>query len=320
MCSERAREAARGKLEQTTGPMPTLAEFYARWTSDPLFATRKASTEILNHERVRRFVERYGDLLPMNRIGDREVAEWLAGGKKNSTVPALRLMFNEAASGKAGRLIERNPFAKLGISKGPGRRDQQPPDEQLVWAIIGSARKLSGPGFSGWLQVAAFTGLRPGELDALRHDVIDYERDRIHVREQFNAKTRTFTLPKNNLTREAPLTPQARAALIALPKEGEFCFVPLRSAHFTPSTRAYHWKAVRAATGWTKTLYLATRHFAGAYMVNELEMAYEDVAIALGHTDGGALVRKLYGHRDKDRALDRTVSAYTRAVGDAEKL
>jgi hypothetical protein len=49
-------------------------------------------------------------------------------------------------------------------------------------------------------------------------------------------------------------------------------------------------------------------------MVNELEMPSEDVAIALGHQDGGNLVRRLYGHRDKGRALDWIVGAYaTRA-------
>jgi hypothetical protein len=45
-------------------------------------------------------------------------------------------------------------------------------------------------------------------------------------------------------------------------------------------------------------------------MVNELEMPSEDVAIALGHQDGGNLVRRLYGHRDTHRALDRIVGAY----------
>ena len=49
-------------------------------------------------------------------------------------------------------------------------------------------------------------------------------------------------------------------------------------------------------------------------MVNELEMSSEDVSIALGHQDGGKLVRRLYGHRDNGRALDRFVGAYaTRA-------
>jgi hypothetical protein len=62
--------------------------------------------------------------------------------------------------------------------------------------------------------------------------------------------------------------------------------------------------------------YLATRHFAGWYMVNVLEMPSEDVAIALGHQDGGNLVRRLYGHRDKHRALDRIVGAYASRAGD----
>jgi hypothetical protein len=38
-------------------------------------------------------------------------------------------MFNDAASVKAGRLIDRHPFQKLGISREKGRRDQQPPTE-----------------------------------------------------------------------------------------------------------------------------------------------------------------------------------------------
>jgi integrase len=131
--------------------------------------------------------------------------------------------------------------------------------------------------------------------------------------EQFSAATRKFNTPKNHLRREAPLTAHAREALLGLAREGEFCFVSLRGEHWTPISRAYHWKAVRAAAGWKGSLYLATRHFAGWYMVNELEMSSEDVAIALGHQDGGNFVRRLYGHRDKGRALDRIVGADTRA-------
>ena len=166
------------------------------------------------------------------------------------------------------------------------------------------------PSFAAWLQVAAFTGLRPGELDALRWERVELARNRIVVAEQFNAATRIFDTPKNHQQREAPLTGPAREALEALPRESEFCFVPIRGEHWTPSARAYHSKAVRAAAGWEGSLYLATRHFAGWYMVNVLEMPSEDVAIALGRLDGGNLVRRLYGHRDRHRALDRIVRAY----------
>jgi hypothetical protein len=64
--------------------------------------------------------------------------------------------------------------------------------------------------------------------------------------------------------------------------------------------------------GWEGSLYLATRHFAGWYMGNVLELPSEDVTIALGHTDGGELVRKLYRHRDRERALDRVTAGSVR--------
>lgn len=93
----------------------------------------------------------------------------------------------------------------------------------MVWALIAAARKNSGPGFAAWLQVAAFTGMRPGELDGLRWPAIDFERSRIHVDEQWN-RVGGFTLPKNGQRREAPLTSPARDALMGLPRESEFCF------------------------------------------------------------------------------------------------
>ncbi len=307
--AKRARELARTRLGHAEPEVVTVAAFWQRWTNDRLFARPKQSTNLHNRERTKAFVAEYG-AWSIDAIDDGVVAQWLAGGSRNGTVPALRAMFNDAASGKAGRLVSVNPFARLGITRGPGRRDEQPPSEEQVWEIIRCARELATPSFAAWLQVAAFTGLRPGELDALRRVNVELPRSRIRVVEQFSAATRTFTLPKNGKTREAPLTDPAREALTSLPTEGEFCFLPIRGQHWTASARAYHWKAVRAAAGWSGSLYLATRHFAGWYMVNVLEMSSEDVAIALGHLDGGNLVRRLYGHRDRHRALDRIVSAY----------
>jgi integrase len=329
--AKQARAKARERLQEIQAVGVTVLEWWERWTTDPLWARPKESTNLHNKERTKAFAREYANL-PVAHVGDLVVAEWLAGGQHNGTVPALRAMFNDAASVKAGRLIPRSPFAGLGIEQSRGRRDQRPPTEQMMWSIIGHAGEVSGPDFAAWLQVGAFTGLRTTELDALAPESVDWARDRIMVVEQYNSKVRRFTLPKNGKRREAPLTAPAREALRSLPLDsrptvqvapGEcgagihagprrFCFVNFRGQHWTASGRAYHWKAVRAAAGWDLSLYLATRHFAGWYMVNVLEMPSEDVAIALGHEDGGELVRRLYGHRDKDRALDRVVAAYKR--------
>jgi integrase len=141
---------------------------------------------------------------------------------------------------------------------------------------------------------------------------VDFGHGRIHVARQFSAASKTMTKPKNGLERDALLTPRAAEALLGLPQESDWCFTNFRGGHFTGSARAYHWKAVRAAAGWPGDFYLATRHFAGWFMINELRLSPEDVAVALGHTDGGQLARTLYGHLDAERALDRAAEAYHR--------
>ncbi len=101
--AKRARELARTRLGEDLAKPVTLAVFWERWTTDPLFARPKESTNIHNRERTKAFVARYGTR-PIDAIDDSVVAEWLAGGSRNGTVPALRAMFNDAASAKAGRV------------------------------------------------------------------------------------------------------------------------------------------------------------------------------------------------------------------------
>ena len=47
------------------------------------------------------------------------------------------------------------------------------------------------------------------------------------------------------------------------------------------------------------------RHFCGSWLFNDLELPAQDVAHQLGHTDGGALVQRLYGHPSEKLARDR---------------
>jgi hypothetical protein len=104
---------------------------------------------------------------------------------------------------------------------------------------------------------------------------------------------------------------RTRGAARAAPGKRVLLYDAART-HFTASSRAYHWKAVKAAAGWKGDLYLATRHFAGWYMSNRLRLSPEDTAVALGHTDGGQLVRTLYGHLDEEAALERVNEAFQR--------
>lgn len=312
--AKEARTEARRALRQRRGKRSdvTVAQWRARWLSDPLFARRwKESTRNHHAERTKRFAEKYGDL-PIRHVEDAIVAEWLGGGKNVGTVSSLLTMFNDARRKVSGRLIVENPFAELGLHKSSGNGDVVPPDRERIDELIAAAEAKCPPSYAAWLKFAAYTGMRPGEIDGLRWDCIDWERGRIHVKEQWNVNARAFTTPKNSQAREAILTAPAREALMNVPRDREFCFVNARGTHWRPSSRERYWSRVRAACDEERTLYLCTRHFAGSYMVNVLLLPTEDVAIVLGHTDGGDLVRSVYGHRDKGAALDRAAAAYAR--------
>jgi integrase len=311
-----AREEARSKLGMMVRQQETVATFARRWTTEPMFQRPKESTNKHYRQQIKGFVERYGSL-PLTLVGDEVVSEWLRGGRHNGSVPVLSAMFNDAKSAKAGRLIHTNPFAGLGISTGKGNAEVDPPSPETVSALIEAGGRFGGPFYRAWLAVACATGMRPGEMDSLRWEHVDFDGERIHVVSQFNYKAMEFTLPKNNKKRKALLTPDARQALLELPRDPSgFCFVNSKGGHWTAWSREHHWDKVQVAVGLPKehTLYVCTRHYAGWYMTNILGLAPEVVAIALGHEDGGYLVRKTYGHRDKDLALDQALRAYKGTV------
>lgn len=308
-----AREKARERLALRRGEASvTLAAFAERWSTDALFSRPKESTNIYNRERIKHFVVRYG-ALPLAAIDDEIVSQWLAGGRRNGTVPALRAMFNDAASAKAGRLIESNPFSGLGLRKGSGNRHRQPPPEEQMWSLLDLARRLTPPSFADWLEVGCFTAMRPGELDALSWRQVDFEAEVIEVDVQWNVKTASFTEPKYGPYTIA-LVDHAKRRLLRIPRDADHVFATLRGTHYTPSSRNHHWNRVRAAAGLGDlTLYLATRHYFGYYALNVLDLEPSVIAVQLGHRDGGRLVEELYGHRDKRKSLAKIREAFAAA-------
>ena len=185
-------------------------------------------------------------------------------------------------------LVDRNPFAKLGLRGSRGRRDTQPPSQVEIARFLQLADLLTPPSFAAYLDVAVHEGMRPGELDALRWDRIDFQAGTIVVDEQWNAKTQAFTPPKHGYVRTIALTDPARERLLELPRESEFAFTTLRGSHYRPSSRSYHWNRVRCAAGLGNVdLYTATRHYFGWYAFNVLGLPDHVIAAQFGHRDGG---------------------------------
>jgi integrase len=308
-----AEDEARRLLRSNARLGVTVREFWDEWTTSALWERPAKSTNIHNRERTSKFVAEHGDL-PLRAIGDEHVAAWLKGGRNLGSVPALRAFFNDASSAAAGRLVDRNPFAKLGIRASRGRRDKQPPSQVEIAQFVALGDELTPPSFAAYLHTAVYEGMRPGELDALRWTKIDFQAGTILIDEQWNALERAFTLPKHGVIRTIALTDPARDRLLTLPRESEFVFTTLRGSHYRPSSRSHHWNRVRCSAGLGNVdLYTSTRHYFGWFAWNVLELDARDIALHFGHQDGGELVRKLYGHPDAKLARERVRKAFRQA-------
>jgi integrase len=72
-------------------------------------------------------------------------------------------------------------------------------------------------------------------------------------------------------------------------------------------------EAVAAAGLGDMELYVATRHYFGWYAFNVLGLPDKDIALHLGHRDGGKLVRTTYGHPDEAMAREKLREAFRTA-------
>jgi hypothetical protein len=57
-------------------------------------------------------------------------------------------MFNDARRPQAGMLVNRNPFAGIGLRRSRGRMVVQPPDQATIARMLAAAEELTPPSFA----------------------------------------------------------------------------------------------------------------------------------------------------------------------------
>jgi integrase len=97
--------------------------------------------------------------------------------------------------------------------------------------------------------------------------------------------------PKNGKERVVILPPPARVALAHVPvwMDAPWLFATPRGRRFSKGTHLHYWRPVRAAFGRPTMNFYELRHFCATHLL-DLGVSHADVAVQLGHTDGGALV------------------------------
>jgi integrase len=134
--------------------------------------------------------------------------------------------------------------------------------------------------------------------------------DEVTIRQNLDG-TGQLKAPKNGKTRTVILTPPARDALLDLTPRLDvpWLFTTPRGLRLSKSTLHYYWRQVRIQFGRPGMDFYELRHFCATHLL-ELGVAHADVAVQLGHTDGGALVMSTYGHPSEDGARQRLKRAF----------
>lgn len=285
-------ESEARRLDLTHGV--TVKEWADRWMRD--FRAPKESTNITRHYRLQPLLRDFGPRR-MDSITVLEARAWAL--QHRGQFITARAMWNDAR--RAG-LLERNPWERLGIEQSRGRRDLK-----AGWLTASDIEHLAqcardtwgryGEILAGGIILAAYTGIRAGELFALEHR--DLRHDEIDITRSADSHSRTITTPKNGASRTIVFPRVAREAVERMPRmDGVPLVLPTpRGGMFFQPTLHYYWRPVRAAAGRPGMAWHELRHHAATHLL-ELGVSAADVAGQLGHVDGGRLVNEVYGHAD----------------------
>jgi integrase len=296
----------------------TVAEFVERWLRD--FKRPRASTNRHNAYMVKPLVAEFGPV-KMSDIPRRRAREWAL--RHRGSVPVVRAMFNDALNEEC---VTTNPFVNLRLDQRRGRRDLAALSEAEVRDLADASLQLFsayGPTFRACVLFAAYVGLRPAEMFVLQWSDLDIAGSLIHINRSLG-NTGEITLPKNGLKRCVVLPPQAKEILLAMPRrvDSPYVFTTPHGQRFSKTSHYYYWRLLRLEAGRPRMAFYELRHFCATHLL-ELGLSHADVAVQLGHTDGGALVMSTYGHPSDEAARARVLAAYRRnpswrlkAVGD----
>lgn len=201
-----------------------------------------------------------------------------------------------------------NPAADLERPKVRNGRaiDFFSPEE--VWSLV---RAANGDQDAAIYMTAAFTGLRQGELLALRWRNVDFERRAIRVE-------RGFTLgvegpPKSNRARRVPMAPEVAQALAKLGQREHFTgdedlvFCGALGGHLNPERLRKRYQGALEAAGLRRLRFHDLRHTFGSIAINRASAV--EVKEWMGHAQLATTERYLHFKERGDEA-DRLAGAF----------
>jgi integrase len=207
------------------------------------------------------------------------------------------------------------------VEKPPQRRsgDIEVFGPEEVWALVrAAATEQDGAMFL----TAAFTGLRMGELLALRWRDVDFEGSLVRVRASYSAGV--LTTPKSGKVRSVPLAPDVARALDGLSRrewftgEDDLVFPGELGGPLDGSALRRRYKAALMRAGLRQLRFHDLRHTFGTRMIAKADI--RRVQEWMGHADIQTTMRYLhYAPRAEDARLVAEAFQVEAPAGERER-
>ncbi len=233
------------------------------------------------------------------------IERWVAGFDGSVRTRNKLLMQLHGILGRARKVYGLPGNAAADVEKLPQRRsgDIEVFSPEEVWALVRSA---SSDQDGAIFLTAAFTGLRMGELLALRWRDVDFAGRTIRVRASYYAGA--LTTPKSGKVRAVPMAPDVAAALARLGDrehwvgDDDLVFAGEAGGYLDGSALRRRYKAALAAAGLRSLRFHDLRHTFGTRMIAKADI--RRVQEWMGHADVQTTMRYLhYAPRDEDAEL-----------------
>lgn len=303
------REASDAEAEHQLKSKPTgretVASFAKRWVDD--YPRPRASSNRSNRERVKPLAAELG-ALRLSDVSRPAARAWAL--KHRWALPAARAMFADAMN---DGLVDTNPFANLRLPGSEGRKRIVALTEPELHGIADQALKAWPDDGWAWsyrsmVLFSGYVGLRPGELFALRRS--DVRGEHLLIERALDSKSGIIGPTKNGRPRTVTIPPAAQEAIADLaPLSSGLLFESPRGQMWRQPSHHHCWKLVRTMAGRPGLDFYELRHAAATFLL-ERGMTPSDVALQLGHTDGGRLVQTLYGHPSEAAARERLLACW----------
>lgn len=259
-----------------------------------------------------------GDLR-LEEVTPQLLERWKAGLAGSNRTVQKKLVVLHGVFRRAQRVWElpRNPVATVERPRVRVSNDVDAFSPEEVHALVRAAADEQD---GGLFMTAAFTGLRMGELLALRWGDVDFPREAIRVRRAFNPHGGLGT-PKSGKIRAVPLVPEVAQTLARLSDrehftaEDDFVFVNTIGNHLEASSLRQRYKDALVRAELRPLRFHDLRHTFGTLAVRVAEVPA--VQAWMGHSDIQTTMRYVH-HRNRGHEAKLLAEAFRARPDEAD--